>query len=69
VIVAGAPGTTVTTTFPVRLPEVAEIVVVPLRSPVTTPELTEATTEFELVQVTFGAGELPPEPSLIVAVA
>jgi len=68
-MLAGAPGTTVTTTCPVRSPEVAEIVAVPLRNPVTRPELTEATEAFELDQTTFDAGELPPEPSLILAVA
>jgi len=68
-MLAGAPGTTVTTTCPVRPPDVAEIVAVPVRAPVTRPELTEATVEFELDHVTFDAGELPPEPSLILAVA
>src|SRR5215212_5767727 len=68
-MLAGAPGTTVTTSCSVRPREVAEIVAVPLRAPVTRPELTEATMGFELDQVTSGAGELPPEPSLIVAVA
>jgi hypothetical protein len=68
-MLAGAPGTTVTTTWPVRLPDVAEIVAVPTRAPVIRPELTEATMEFEVDHVTFGAGELPPEPSLILAVA
>ena len=68
-MLAGAPGTTVTTTCPVRSPEVAEIVAVPLRNPVTRPELTEATEASELDHVTSDAGELPPEPSLILAVA
>src|SRR6266498_1675592 len=68
-MLAGAPGTTVTSTCPVRPPEVAEMVAVPLRAPVTRPELTEATAGFELDHVTFDAGELPPEPSLILAVA
>src|SRR5688500_3131100 len=68
-MLAGAPGTTVMTSCPVRPPAVAEIVVVPLRAPVTRPELTEATMGFELDHVTFGAGELPPDPSLILAVA
>ena len=45
------------------------MVAVPLRAPVTRPELTEATAGFELDHVTFDAGELPPEPSLILAVA
>ena len=68
-MLAGAPGTTVTTTCPVRPPEVAEIVAVPSRAPVIRPELTEATVVLELDHVTSDAGELSPEPSLILAVA
>jgi hypothetical protein len=68
-ILAGAPGTTVTATCPVKPPDVAEMVALPLRAPVTRPELTVATVGSELDHVTFDAGELPPEPLLMLAVA
>src|SRR5262245_25630733 len=64
-MLVGAPGVTVTSTYPVRPPEVAEIVAMPTRAPVIRPALTEATAGFELDQVTFVTGE----PSLILAVA
>jgi hypothetical protein len=56
-MLAGVPGITVTATCPVRPPEVAEIVALPTRAPVISPELTEATVGFELDHVTFEAGE------------
>lgn len=56
VMLFGAPGTTVTSTCPVLLPDVAVIVALPLSVPVIKPlELTEAIAEFELDHVTLDA--------------